>query len=106
MHRKSLFSSFQIVSRMSIVDRGEELLKDGHVQSIILNGDRMNCKVQGSDPNKEAYQILIELDVFKDKVSRATCSCPYSEGWCKHVIHLFMYPVTPKGSSCTIGYSS
>ena len=67
-----------------IFERGGRYQEGGEVLDLTLRGHTVLAGVQGSD--YEPYRVTLELS--KDDLLRAACSCPYGDnfgGWCKHI---------------------
>jgi len=63
--------------------RGEELFRQGAVESLARRGDVLHAEVAGSD--YQPYRVSVALG--KQSVDDAQCSCPYDyDGWCKHIV--------------------
>lgn len=70
-----------------ILSRGYEYYEDGLVEDVLLKGNIVTAKVEGS----EIYDVSVEIDngIFID----GDCTCPYaSDGsYCKHMAALLYY---------------
>ena len=70
-----------------ILSRGYEYYEDGLVEDVLLKGNIVTAKVEGS----ETYDVSVEIDngIFID----GDCTCPYaSDGsYCKHMAALLYY---------------
>ena len=70
-----------------ILSRGYEYYEDGLVEYVLLKGNIVTAKVEGS----ETYDVSVEIDngIFID----GDCTCPYaSDGsYCKHMAALLYY---------------
>lgn len=67
------------------MNRALDIFNKGLIKSLILDGEVMRCKVQSSI-NNTLYNILFDLNIETEKITRAICECNYDKGdWCKHV---------------------
>lgn len=63
--------------------RGAEYYRRGAVGTLILRGDQLQTKVEGSE--YEPYRVTVSFDPAG--VRAASCTCPYDwGGWCKHIV--------------------
>lgn len=70
-----------------ILSRGYEYYEDGLVEDVLLKGNIVTAKVEGS----EIYDVSVEIDngIFID----GDCTCPYASNgsYCKHMAALLYY---------------
>ena len=81
-----------IVER-SIFLRGEEYYNSGAISKRSLNKRSkyviiVNGEVTGSD----SYEVVLNIDIQKNKFIYTDCSCPY-EGACKHIVALGLHMI-------------
>jgi uncharacterized Zn finger protein len=63
--------------------RGAQYFAHGAVDELVLRGDTLQARVEGSDV--EPYRVAVTFGA--QGVAEASCTCPYDwGGWCKHVV--------------------
>ena len=69
------------------IRRGEDYLRSGAVETLVLRGEELEADVQGNAPRP--YRVWIEFGT--GGVADATCTCPYEYGgWCKHIVAVLL----------------